>query len=29
MRVMLNYVWADLDDVGHTSIFQSRVQFDF
>ena len=29
MRVMFNYVWADLDDVGQTNIFQSRVQFDF
>ncbi|MFC1888231.1 OprO/OprP family phosphate-selective porin [Thermodesulfobacteriota bacterium] len=28
-RVMLNYVFADLEDVGNTSIFQMRFQVDF
>lgn len=28
-RVMLNYVFADLDDVGDTNIFQTRFQIDF
>jgi phosphate-selective porin OprO/OprP len=29
LRVMLNYVFADLDDVGDTHIVQSRFQIDF
>ncbi len=29
MRIMFNYIRADLDDVGDTNIIQSRLQFDF
>jgi phosphate-selective porin OprO/OprP len=29
VRVMLNYVRADLDDVGDADIFQTRFQVDF
>ena len=29
MRFMFNYIRSDLDDVGQTNIFQSRMQFDF
>jgi len=29
VRMMLNYVRANLDDVGDSNIFQSRFQIDF
>ena len=29
LRMMFNYIRADLDKVGQTNIVQSRVQFDF
>ena len=29
MRLMFNYVRADLEKVGETNIMQSRMQFDF
>lgn len=29
LRMMLNYIYADLDDVGETNIIQSRFQIDF
>jgi phosphate-selective porin OprO/OprP len=29
LKFMFNYVYADLDDVGDTNIFQSRFQIDF
>jgi len=29
VRLMANYVWADLHSVGDTNIFESRFQIDF
>jgi len=28
-RIMFNYIFSDLDDVGDTNVFQSRFQVEF